>query len=127
MFRIFVIASLVLITCTIFYQVVMRDLFNAPPAWTDEVALVIMIYVAVVGSGWGIRDSIHIFVELVVSKLPKKARLGTEILATSITLIFLSCMLYYGIELCQLTYRQTLPATKMSVACVCLPMPTRES
>jgi len=78
---------------------------------------------AVVGGGWGIRDSIHIFVELVVSKLPDKARLGTEILALSITFIFLSCMLYYGVDLCQLTYRQTLPATKMSVACMYLPMP----
>ncbi len=121
-FSIFVIVSLVLLTCLIFYQVIMRDLFNAPPTWTEELALVIMVYLAIVGGGWGIRDNIHIYVELAVSKLPRKARMITELLALSITLVFLACMVYYGIDLFQLTYHQTLPATKMSVAYTYLPV-----
>jgi len=52
-FSIFVIASLVLITCIIFYQVVMRDVFSAPPTWTEEIALVMMIYG---GGRWRLGD-----------------------------------------------------------------------
>ena len=44
----------------LFYQVVMRYVFNMPPVWTEEFSMSLMIWVTFLGMGYGVRHRMHI-------------------------------------------------------------------
>jgi len=68
----FSIAGVAFMVVIVFYQVIARYFFNKPPKWTEEIALVTMIWIAMLGAGIGLKNDIHVRVEVFMSVFSKK-------------------------------------------------------
>src|SRR5881409_1633622 len=56
------------------YGVVLRYVFNDAPAYVEQVALLLVICVAMFGASAGVRDAGHIGMDSLVMVLPEKAQ-----------------------------------------------------
>ena len=82
------VAGLVLLLAAVLYQVFGRYVLNSTPTWAESLALVLVLYVTMLGCAVGVRDAGHIGMELLGFLLPEKAKLPTEILIHLLTLLF---------------------------------------
>ncbi|PLV59167.1 TRAP transporter small permease [Thermotoga sp. KOL6] len=67
----FAVIGLAAMLVIIFYQVIARYVFNNPPSWSEEISLLIMIWISLLGAGVGVRSGIHMKVELFTNLLPE--------------------------------------------------------
>lgn len=82
------VAGLVLLLLAVLYQVFGRYVLNSTPTWAESLALVLVLYVTMLGCAVGVRDAGHIGMELLGFLLPEKARLPMEILIHLLTMLF---------------------------------------
>ncbi len=69
------------------YLVVMRYLFQSPPAWVLEVCEYLLIYITFLSSAWLLRNNGHVRVDILLNWLPAFAK-NAMLLVTS----FLGCL-----------------------------------
>lgn len=60
----------------VIYGVVMRYVFNNAPPYVEQVALLLVISVAMFGASAGVRDAGHIGLDSLVNILPKAVQFG---------------------------------------------------
>ena len=83
--------SLIVTVVLIFYQVVMRYVFNNTPFWTEEVARYIFVWQIWLGTSIGVRERKHIRVELVRELFVRTGRkLQGHILEIMIILVWMA-------------------------------------
>ena len=68
------VACLLGIVATVVGSVFWRYVLDDAPAWTEQVALMLVINVAMFGAAAGVRDEGHIGMESLVGLLPKKVQ-----------------------------------------------------
>src|SRR3954452_1470976 len=61
------------------YGVVLRYVFNNAPAYVEQVALLLVISVAMFGASAGVRDAGHIGMDSLVMALPKRWQFWCEV------------------------------------------------
>lgn len=106
---------------TVDYGVTMRYGFNDAPPFVEQVALLLVISVAMFGASAGVRDEGHIGVESLVSLLPKKAQYWIGTVVGLFTILF-GAMLFYGCVMMAIsTYGSTIPIVGISEAYRYLP------
>ena len=105
------VVAFVLMVVSYFISVVNRNIIKSSMAWTEELALYCMVYMALIGMELGLRDGTQVSVTALTSKLDKKAALIIDILSRIIVVIFTGAMFYYGFNLVskQLQTGQTSP------------------
>lgn len=92
------VASLVVTVTIIFYQVIMRFVFNASPSWTEETARYIFIWQIWLGTSVALKDGQHIRVELVENMFLKLEKpIYKNILEIIILLLWVSLTLFLTI------------------------------
>jgi len=117
----FSIAGVAFMVVIVFYQVIARYFFNKPPKWTEEIALVTMIWIAMLGAGIGLKNDIHVRVEVFMSVFSKKIQRLVEI-------AIMVLIVYFGVQMTRYTVMmvQRLPnrlaATGISVAWMYVPI-----
>jgi len=82
------VAGLVLLLAAVLYQVFGRYVLNSTPTWAESLALVLVLYVTMLGCAVGVRDAGHIGMELLSFILPEKAKMPMEILIHLLTMLF---------------------------------------
>ena len=65
------VACLLGIVVTVLGSVIWRYVLNDAPAWSEQVALIMVINIAMFGAAAGVRDEGHIGMESLVGLLPK--------------------------------------------------------
>jgi TRAP-type transport system small permease protein len=80
--------GLLLIIIAVLYQVFGRYVLNSTPTWAESLALLLVLYVTMLGCAVGVRDAGHIGLESLLVLLPERMRIKLELLVHSITLIF---------------------------------------
>ncbi len=70
----------------LFYQIIMRYLFNDSPAWTEEIARYMFIWETWVGISVGAKYGKHIEVTMLVDRLPERGRAALRIIADLIVI-----------------------------------------
>ena len=104
------------------YQVIGRSLGRAP-AWTEESIRFLFVWASCVGAAVGIKEHIHIGIDVLVNLLP---RLGKKIAAVVVQLI-LCCfdvfLLRAGIMIMQKTATQPSPALRIPMSYVYMAVP----
>ncbi|MBC7436202.1 MAG: TRAP transporter small permease [Bdellovibrionales bacterium] len=80
--------GLVLLIIAVLYQVFGRYVLNSTPTWAESLALVLVLYVTMLGTAVGVRDAGHIGLESLLVLLPERMRTKFEILVHCITLTF---------------------------------------
>jgi TRAP-type transport system small permease protein len=95
------VAGLVLIIACVAYQVFGRYVLNNTPTWAESLALLLVLYVTMLGCAVGVRDAGHIGMELLGPLLPTRFHRPMQILIHLLTLSFgalmaWQCTLMFG-------------------------------
>lgn len=59
-----------LMVASILWQVCMRYVFNRPPSWTEELALLLFSWSMLLMLAVGVRESFHVRMDLLIERLP---------------------------------------------------------
>ena len=92
-----------------------RYFFNAPIAWVEEVATSCFVYTVFVGAAWCLRTRQHVGVDLLVDKLPEKARDVVHLLTDLIILVLNGYITYLSVLFMRSSKVKTMPILKISV------------
>lgn len=101
--------GLVVIILCVLYQVFGRYVMNDTPPWAEQLALLLVAYVTMLGTAVGVRDAGHIGLESFLVLAPDWLRKKMEILIHLFMIIFGISMAYYGITLGIGQWGETLP------------------
>ena len=82
------VAGLVLLLAAVIWQVFGRYVLNNTPTWAESLALLLVLYVTMLGCAVGVRDAGHIGMELLGPLLPARLHRPMEMLIHVLTLLF---------------------------------------
>ena len=91
-----VIAITGILVIDVVWQVFTRFVLNNPSGWTEELATLLMIWMALFGACIGFVRCSHLGVDYFVEKLPPRLRLINEITVYALIAFFASTVLVYG-------------------------------
>lgn len=104
------------------YGVVMRYVFNDAPPYVEQVALLLVISVAMFGASAGVRDAGHIGLDSLIAILPKKVQFWCEALVFVLVIVFAVALFAGGAEMGLSTRDSTIPTLGLSEAYRYLPV-----
>jgi len=64
----------------VFYQVIMRQIFENPPMWGEQISVLFMVWFVFLGIVLGLEENLHIGITMFVNMLPKQVIFFVEIL-----------------------------------------------
>jgi TRAP-type C4-dicarboxylate transport system permease small subunit len=105
----FSVAGLLVIVAIVFYQVFGRYVLNSSPTWTENLALVLVLYVTLIGAAVGVRDAGHIGLESLLVLAPPGLRNRLELLIHLLVMAFGAAMVYNGWVLGQSVISYRIP------------------
>jgi TRAP-type C4-dicarboxylate transport system permease small subunit len=91
------------------YGVVMRYVFNDAPPYVEQVALLLVISVAMFGASAGVRDSGHIGLDSLVRTLPPKGQFWCKVAVEVLSGVFAVALVLGGVEMARSTLGATIP------------------
>ena len=115
------VAGLVLLVVAVLYQVVGRYVFNDTPTWAESGAVLLVLYVTMLGMAVGVRDAGHIGLESLLVLVPEALRLKMELLIQALVLVFGLVMAYNCGVLAASVWDYKIPTLGISEAFKYLP------
>jgi TRAP-type C4-dicarboxylate transport system permease small subunit len=82
------VTGLVLLVMAVLYQVIGRYIFNDTPTWAESGAVLLVLYVTMLGMAVGVRDAGHIGLESLLVLAPDAVRQKMELLIHALVLVF---------------------------------------
>lgn len=110
------ILGLMMIVGVVFYQVFGRYVLNNSPTWAESMAILLVLYVTLIGAAVGVRDAGHIGLESLLVMLSDNARRKMDMLIYALVGIFGACMAYNGWVLGSSVAHYTIPNLHISEA-----------
>ncbi|SDO76747.1 TRAP-type C4-dicarboxylate transport system, small permease component [Ralstonia sp. 25mfcol4.1] len=86
--------GLLLLVVAVLYQVFGRYVLNDTPTWAESIAMLLVLYVTMLGTAVGVRDAGHIGLESLLILLPDHLRTKLEILIHVLVGVFGAVMAY---------------------------------
>ena len=114
--------GLVVMTAVVGWQVFGRFVLDSSPSWTEQTALLLMIWYVLFAAAAGVREGFHIRIALLEEKLGDRARPLLRIIALVIAAIGL-VLLVYGAQLCWAVRGNVVPSLGVSRAVAYVPLP----
>lgn len=112
---------LVAITLVTVAQVFLRFVLNAPTSWSEEIALLFLIWFGLLAVAIGIRRHEHVAITFLRDLMPLPVALALDYLAQLAMAGFMFTVMYYGADLIALTGVQVLPASGLPKSLLYLP------
>ncbi|NBK22134.1 MAG: TRAP transporter small permease [Spirochaetia bacterium] len=115
---------LVAMVVLVFLNVVLRYGFSSGIRWSEEISLVIVIWFTFIAMALGVKESLHINVDILPKKLPKAFFISLDCIRDLLVILIGGIMIYYGWKLTLNGARSSLPATNIpnSINYVVLPI-----
>jgi len=110
------VGGLVLLIAAVLYQVIGRYVFNDTPTWAESGAVLLVLYVTMLGMAVGVRDAGHIGLESLLVLVPEAVRLKMELLIHALVLVFGVVMAYNCAVLAQSVWDYKIPTLGLSEA-----------
>jgi TRAP-type transport system small permease protein len=110
------IAGLVLLILAVLYQVIGRYIFNDTPTWAESGAVLLVLYVTMLGMAVGVRDAGHIGLESLLVLAPDAVRQKMELLIHALVLVFGVVMAWQCATLAQSVAAYKIPTLGLSEA-----------
>ncbi|MDN5697680.1 MAG: TRAP transporter small permease [Rubrobacter sp.] len=104
-------ALLVAMVLIVTWQVLARQGLGSAPQWSEELSLILMVWVGFIGIAIGFRERVHIALEFLVSRFPGKAQKVMEKLTCLLVLGFGVFLVVQGWSFTVQTLSSTLPST----------------
>jgi TRAP-type transport system small permease protein len=109
--------QLVVMVILISVQVFCRYVLNFSISWVEEVSLLLMVWFSFIAMAIGVKNKLHISIELFVMWLPKSIQTAIIARIADVCIIVIGFVLvYHGILLVQNGMMSTLPATGLPAA-----------
>ena len=108
------ILGLVLLIMAVTWQVFGRYIMNNTPTWAESLALLIVLYVTMLGTAVGVRDAGHIGLESLLVLAPEALRLKIEYLIHALVMVFGAAMAYNCAFLAHSVWSYRLPTLWIS-------------
>lgn len=119
----FAMCALIAMTIIVFFDVVLRYFFKHGFSWTQEISTLLFVWFSLIGMAIGVKERIHINIEIFTKKLSAKAIRILEGIDHLLITAFGCAMVYYGGVIMKMTSQSTLPATKLPSAVLYLILP----
>jgi TRAP-type C4-dicarboxylate transport system permease small subunit len=97
-------------------QVFMRSVLDAPPSWSEEVALLAFGWSVLLAIACGVREGIHVRMDIVLELLPAPLRGLCE-------RAMLAAVVFVGLFLAHAGWRYTMESAGSTSAAIGYPMP----
>lgn len=104
--RLIISVLLLLMTAVIFYQVILRYIFQGSNVWAEEFARYAFIWVVMLGSACAVRRYKHIRIDFLVDRMSPKLRYVVELVTYLIMIAMLLLLTYYGFAIANQTMGQ---------------------
>jgi len=104
------------------YGVVLRYVFNDAPPYVEQVALLLVISVAMFGAAAGVRDAGHIGLDSLVAMLAQRLQFWCGLAVCVFSILFGLLLLAGSVEMAISTYASTIPTLGLSEAFRYLPV-----
>ncbi|MBQ9494819.1 MAG: TRAP transporter small permease [Treponema sp.] len=114
---------LIVIVLIVSAQVVSRKFLNTSIRWSEEIALLLMIWMAFISMAIGVERRLHIAIEIFANRLPQSVQCVLEKASDTATFVFGFVLLVYGVHLVKATMSSTLPATQIPAGVQYMMMP----
>ena len=108
------IVGLVLVICAVSWQIFGRYVMNNTPTWAESLALLLVLYVTMLGVAVGVRDAGHIGLESLLVLAPDWLRLKMEYLIHALVLLFGAAMAWNCASLAMSVWAYRLPTLWIS-------------
>lgn len=118
----FLVIIMAILTVLGVFQVIGR-VFGVVPPWTEEAIRFLFIWASCVGAAIGIKEHIHIGIDVIVNLFPFKVRKGFEILVQLLLILFDIFLIVYGFQMSTKTMNQPSPALRLPMGYVYLSIP----
>ncbi len=105
----------------VIYGVVLRYAFNAAQPYVEQVALLMVISVAMFGAAAGVHGAGHIGLDSVARLLPQRGRFVCSVLVHVLTMLFAVVLLWCSVQMGLSTYHDTIPTLGITEAFRYLP------
>lgn len=96
-------------------QVFYRRWLNDPLTWSEEIALITMVWVTFVGAYQCTAEDSHLKMSFLEDILPKTLSVILGAFTKIIIIVFLFLAAYYGMPLLEMSVSRYLPITKLSM------------
>lgn len=113
-----------IIALVIPYEVFGRYVLGDMPMWSGEAATYSLVWVSMMGGAVGLRKGVQVGIDLVYEKLPPQLAAKVRLLGAVVMLLFLSIMIYFGLQQTGDNWRQISPALGIPMAAPYLALPT---
>jgi TRAP-type C4-dicarboxylate transport system permease small subunit len=110
------VGGLILLIAAVLYQVIGRYILNDTPTWAESGAVLLVLYVTMLGMAVGVRDAGHIGLESLLVLVPEGIRLKMELLIHFLVLVFGLVMAYNCAVLAQSVWDYKIPTLGLSEA-----------
>jgi len=108
------IAGMIALILAVTWQIFGRYVLNNTPTWAESLALLIVLYVTMLGTAIGVRDAGHIGLESMLVLAPAHIRQKMEILIYLLILIFGAAMAWQCTFLANSVWSYRLPTLWIS-------------
>lgn len=108
------ILGLIAVIVAVSWQVFGRYVLNNTPTWAESLALLLVLYVTMLGVAVGVRDSGHIGLESFLVLAPDWLRLKMELLIHFLILVFGAAMAWSCASLAESVWSYRLPTLGIS-------------
>ena len=103
----------VVLTLSVFLQVLIRFVFKYPLPWTEEIARIAFVYCIFVGATIAVRENSHLQVDFLLVILPKKVARVLVLLGMLLVGMFLVFVTWQGVVLVLATGVQMSPVMQV--------------
>lgn len=115
----FLSAMVVIVT----WQVFARQGLGQAPQWSEEVSLILMVWIGFIGIAIGFRERVHIALEFLVSRFPLVVQKAIEKLTCGLVFAFGLFLVIQGWTFTGQTMGSTLPSTGLPRATLYVILP----
>jgi TRAP-type C4-dicarboxylate transport system permease small subunit len=106
----------------VIYGVVLRYVFNDAPPYVEQLALLLVISVAMFGASAGVRDAGHIGLDSLVKVLPAQTQFWCKCVVHVFVIVFALALLVGGGLMAVSTHASTIPTLGISESYRYLPV-----
>ena len=110
------VACLLGLVALVVFGVVKRYVFNDAQAYIEQLALILVINVAMFGASAGVRDEGHIGMESLVGLLPEKLQFVDGVIVGLLTVTFGALLFFGSLMMAASVYPNTIPTLGISEA-----------
>lgn len=121
-----VIWAMGILVLDVVWQVLSRYILNSPSSWSEELAIILLIWVSLLGASVGFVRKSHLGVDFFVRKMAPGTRQRTELVVHLVVAFFAASILLFGgsrIAYLTLLYGQRTPALGIRMGLVYLALP----